>query len=378
MSRTIYLVAGEASGDARGAELMKSLLGRDPDLKFFGKGGPLMRHIADREQLNDWIEEAGVIGFVDVLKKYPYFKREFDRTVDGILNLRPDAVVLIDYPGFNQRLAAALKQRDRSIRVIYYISPQAWAWHRSRIPRMARTIDLMLCIFPFEKAMYEDSGLRTEFVGHPMVDALGSKRVISGRDENLIGLFPGSRSKEVSKIFPIMLGAAECMHVSRPELRFEVAAASEKLADLIRAPIERAGAQSFCRVVVRQHVDLMQRASCGMVASGTATLEAAVLGMPYCLVYRVAWLTALVARRVIQVKYLGIVNILADCEVVKEFLQENATPEAISEEMLRLVNDPEARERLSGSLSAVVARLGGGGASERAAEAIISEMDRRV
>ncbi len=374
MSRTIYLVAGEASGDSRGAELMKSLLERDPSLRFFGKGGPQMQEIVGSNHLDDWIEEAGVIGFIDVLKKYPFFKREFDRTVDAILELRPDAVLLIDYPGFNQRLAAALKKRKRSLRIIYYISPQAWAWHRSRIPKMARTIDLMLCIFPFEKAIYEDSGLRTKFVGHPMVDALGPKRVVSGREENLVGLFPGSRAKEVSKIFPVMLGAAVRMHASRPELRFEVAAASEKLGNLIRALVERAEAGAYCRVVERRHMALMRRASCGMVASGTATLEAAVLRMPYCLVYRVAWLTALVARCVIQVKYLGIVNILADREVVREFLQEDATPEAISEEMLRLANDPKARERLAESLDELVAKLGDGGASERAAEAILAEI----
>ncbi len=374
MSRTLYAVAGEASGDSRGAEVMRSLLERDSSLRFFGKGGPQMKEIAGSNRLVDWIEEAGVIGFIDVLKKYPFFKREFDRTVDAILDLRPDAVLLIDYPGFNQRLAAALKKRDRSLRIIYYISPQAWAWHRSRIPKMARTIDLMLCIFPFEKAIYEDSGLKTEFVGHPMVDALGPKRVTSGREENLVGLFPGSRVKEVSKIFPVMLGAAVRMHASQPELRFEVAAASEKLGNLIHASIEKIGAGAFCRVLLKQHVAVMQRACCGMVASGTATLEAAVLRMPYCLVYKVAWLTALVARRVIQVKYLGIVNILADREVVKEFLQENATPEAISKEMLRLTNDPKARERLAESLDELVAKLGEGGASERAAEAILAEI----
>lgn len=331
-----------------------------------------MREIAG--SIVDWVGEAGVIGFIDVLKKYPYFKREFNQTLEEIARVRPDAVVLIDYPGFNQRLAAALKKRDPSIRVFYYISPQVWAWHRGRIPKMARTIDLMLCIFPFEKPLYEDSGLRSEFVGHPMVDSLGPMRTASGRDETLIGLFPGSRSKEVSKILPSMLEAAKRIRESRVGIRFEVAAASNKLADLIQQKVSEAGASDWCSVLTGKYYALMQRAGCGMVASGTATLEAAVIRMPYILVYRVAWLTYLVARLVVRVKFLGIVNILAEHEVVREFVQGDAEPNAMADEMLRLANDPAAREQLGEELDDVVHLLGEGGASDRAADRILDEI----
>jgi lipid-A-disaccharide synthase len=242
---------------------------------------------------------------------------------------------------------------------------------------MARTIDRMLCLFPFEKPLYENSGLRTEFVGHPMVDSLGPKRTAEGRDDALIGLFPGSRTKEVTKIFPAMLAAAKRMRASRGDLRFEVAAASDRLAEQLRREVEAQRATEYCTVLTAAHHSLMQRASCGMVASGTATLEAAVIRMPYILVYRVAWLTYRVARLVVQVKYLGIVNILADREVVREFIQDDAEPGAMADEMLRLANDPEAREVLGRTLDEVVGLLGEGGASGRAADAILDVIATR-
>ena len=210
----LYLIAGEASGDARGAEVMKSLLTRaeacGQSVEFFGAGGPQMQGLAPAIQ--DWSGEA-VVGLWDVLKKYGYFKRQFDAMLAEIAERKPDAVVFIDYPGFNLRMAKALRKRANSPRLIYYISPQVWAWNRRRIPQMARTLDLMLCIFPFEKALYEQSGLPTVFVGHPMLDTLAAKKDPDAfpREKDLIGLFPGSRSREVSKIFPIMVAAAEAI-----------------------------------------------------------------------------------------------------------------------------------------------------------------------
>jgi lipid-A-disaccharide synthase len=364
----LYWIAGEASGDARGAEVMKALSAlaaeHSQTVESRGAGGPQMRALAPRIQ--DWSGEA-VVGLWDVLKKYGYFRQQFNAMLKEVAEYQPDAVIFIDYPGFNLRLAKALRKQHPKLKLIYYISPQVWAWNRGRIPKMARTLDLMLCIFPFEKALYEKSGLKTIFVGHPMLDSLAAKRIDAPREEDLVGLFPGSRSKEVQRIFPIMLAAAAEMRKARPELRVEAAAASEKLATTMR---EMAAAYTGVIITVGKSQELMQRAGAGMVASGTATVEAAYFELPFVIVYSVAPLTWEVGKRLVSVPYLGMVNILAGKEIVREFLQKDAEPMAIADQMLALINNVEARETQTAELRAVIAGLGEGGAGKRAAQAI--------
>ncbi|MDD5198666.1 MAG: lipid-A-disaccharide synthase [Terrimicrobiaceae bacterium] len=369
MTRKIWIVAGEASGDARAAELMRALRKLDPSVEFAGAGGPAMRPLA-AEPFDEWIAEAGVLGLWDVLKHYGYFRAKFDRMLADIARLRPDAVLLVDYPGFNLRLAKALRARQPGLQILYYVSPQVWAWNRARIPKMAGWLDLMLCIFPFEKPLYEQSGLRTEFVGHPIVEQMARDRLPVARDPLLLGLFPGSREREVKRIFPAMVGAARRVAESRPDVRFESAAASEAHAATMRemargVPIEihAGGAHG-----------LMQRAGAGIVCSGTATLEAACFGLPHALVYKTAWLTYEVGRRLVRVKHLGIVNLLAGRTVVREFIQDAATPGALADEALRLLNDAEARARLAAELADGVAMLEGAGASGRAARAVLDAL----
>lgn len=365
----LYLVAGEASGDARGAELMRALRGRDPALEFHGAGGHEMRALAGGDFL-DWADEA-VVGLWDVLKKYGYFKKQFDRMLAEIARLNPAALIFIDYPGFNLRLAKAVKSRLPAVRTIFYISPQVWAWHRSRIPKMARYLDLMLCIFPFEQPLYEASGLRTIFVGHPMLDSLEAKRTEEAREQNLVGLFPGSRGKEIRRIFPVMIEAAEVIHRALPEVRFEAAAASHQLADQMLAQLQASGRdETFCAVRVRSSHELMQRAAVGMVCSGTATLEAAFFGLPLCVIYKVAWLTYVVGKRLVRVPFLGMPNVLADREIAREFIQHAATGQAIGDEMLRLLRDHAARESLQRDLAEIIRGLGSHGAARRAADVI--------
>ncbi|MEA3209294.1 MAG: lipid-A-disaccharide synthase [Chthoniobacter sp.] len=365
----IYLVAGEASGDARGAELMRALRERQPTLEFFGAGGPEMRALAGGDFL-DWADEA-VVGLWDVLKKYGYFKAQFNHMLADIARVNPAAVIFIDYPGFNLRLAEAVKSRLPTVRTIYYISPQVWAWNRGRIPKMARYLDLMLCIFPFEQPLYEASGLHTVFVGHPMLDSLAAKRTSVDRDPQLVGLFPGSREKEVRRIFPVMLAAAGRMHEAQPALRFEAAAASEPLADRMRGFLQAAGRpESFCPISVRTSHELMQRAAAGMVCSGTATLEAAFFGLPLCVIYKVVWLTWVIGKRLVRVPFIGMPNVLAGREIAREFLQDDATAEAIAGEMLRLMTTPAARTQMQKELAAVIVSLGEGGAAARAAATI--------
>ncbi len=270
-----------------------------------------------------------------------------------------------------------MRARLPRVKIIFYISPQVWAWHRGRIPKMARYLDLMLCIFPFEQPLYESSGLRTVFVGHPMLDSLAPKKTGLAREAVLVGLFPGSRRKEVRKIFPVMLAAAQRLRSKLPAARFEAAAASLVLAELMREQLRAAGlAENFCEIGLRTSHALMQRAAAGMVCSGTATLEAAFFGLPMTILYRVAWLTWVIGKRLVQVPFLGMPNILAGREIAREFLQDAARPEAIAAELRRLLTDAAARDGMQRDLAAVTAQLGEGGAGARAAAAICEELAR--
>src|SRR5437016_4480211 len=206
-SMIIYFVAGEVSADNHGAALMRSLRVLDPELKFIGRGGPQMQQVAGA-QFKNWIGDAAVLGLWEVLRKYGYFREQFRQTLNEIQESNPDAVVLIDYPGFNLRLARALRRQSHSRKTIYYISPQVWAWNRGRIKKMARFIDLVLCIFPFEVDLYAASALRAVFVGHPMIERLETQKIRAQRYPNLIGLFPGKPLREVRKIFPVLLETA--------------------------------------------------------------------------------------------------------------------------------------------------------------------------
>jgi lipid-A-disaccharide synthase len=374
VSNTIYFVAGEASGDNHGAGLMRSLRELDDHLNFIGRGGPQMRIIAG-EQFKNWIDNAAVLGLWEVIKKYGYFRKQFRETLNEIDESKADAVVLIDYPGFNLRLARALRRRSTKRKIIYYISPQVWAWNRGRIKKMARFVDLMLCIFPFEAELYNKSGLRTEFVGHPMVEQLRARKIDIERDPNLIGLFPGSRCREVRKIFPILIETVGELRNQRANLHFEVAAASEALATEISAALTAAHVKDgLFHVVTGETAATMQRAAVGIIASGSATLEAAYFRLPYVLIYKVAWPTYLAARLVVNVKYLGMPNLLANKEIVPEFIQHRARPNAIAKAALQLINDPAARDEMISEFDRIVAKLGEGGASERAARAIVEEL----
>jgi lipid-A-disaccharide synthase len=429
-SMTIYFVAGEVSADNHGAALMRSLRVLDPELKFIGRGGPQMQQVAGA-QFKNWIADAAVLGLWEVLRKYGYFREQFRQALNEIRESKPDAVVLLDYPGFNLRLARALRKQSASRKTIYYISPQVWAWNRGRIKKMARFIDLVLCIFPFESDLYGASGLRAVFVGHPMIERLETQKIDTHRDQNLIGLFPGSRSREVRKIFPVMIEAARRLLESNPTLRFQVAAASEQLADEMRkmvtphldplpsgrgevkveaepnessyqtsaSPTGKAKMQvapnesshqtplplsrvrsakgpllDAIEIAVGQTAAIMQHAFVGIVASGSATLEAAYFGMPFVLIYKVAWPTYVAARLVVNVDFLGMPNLLAGKEVVPEFIQHEAKSDAIVTAVRFLMEDSPARDRMISDFEVTTSKLGGTGASGRAAQAILEEL----
>jgi lipid-A-disaccharide synthase len=237
----------------------------------------------------------------------------------------------------------------------------------------------MLCLFPFEQPIFEEAGLKTSFVGHPLVDELEEKRIHGvERDEQLVGLFPGSREREVARLFPMMIEAAKRLKAWRSDLTFEVPAASHKLAGQIRGLLEAAEALDLVRVNTGQSHALMQRASCAVIASGTATLEAAYYGLPYCLVYRVAPLTYAAAKVLVKIKLIGIVNILAGEEVVKELVQAAAEPEAVARHLREFLEFPERREALRERLAETCAKLGGPGAHDKAAGAVARWLMEKV
>ncbi len=372
--KSLYFVAGEASGDTHGAALMNALRKLQPDLFLTGRGGPRMRAAAG-EGFLDWSRHSAVIGLWDVLRKYRYFRRQFAAVRRDIREKGVDAVVLIDYPGFNLRLARALCREQPELKIIYYISPQVWAWNRRRIPKMAECLDLMLCIFPFEAELYNQSGLRTIFVGHPMIEALEASARSEVRQPDLVGLFPGSRWREIRKILPIMLRTAERIHDALPHVRFEVASASISF----NAEIERRFRDSrlpkeLIAFTTGQAEAAMQRATVGLVASGTATLQAAYFRLPFVLVYRVPWLTYVPARAVVMVKHLGMPNVLAGREVVPEFVQHRARPQAIADAVIPLMQAGAERERMLAEFDAAISSLGQKEASVTAAQALLGEL----
>ena len=371
MSKRIYVVAGELSGDAHGAGLLRSLKELVPDLEIRGVGGPGMKDEAG-PGLKDWVEDAAVMGIWEVLKRYGWFKERFTEMMAEMKDFQPDVLLLIDYPGFNLRFAEAVRREFPATRIIYYISPKVWAWNKRRIPVMARLLDEMLCLFPFEKPILENAGLKTTFVGNPLVDELEEKRLPDAhRDELLVGLFPGSREREIARLFPMMIETAKRLKSWKPELRFEVPAASTKLAGQIRGLMAEAGAADLIAVTTGGSHSLMQRACCAVIASGTATLEAAYYGLPYCLVYRLAPLSYMTAKVVVKIELIGLVNILAGEKVVDEFIQSKAEPVTVAAALREFLESPEKRRVLQVRLAETSGKLGGRGAHERAARAVV-------
>lgn len=242
--KRIYVVAGEMSGDAHAAGLLRELKGIYPDLEIHGVGGPEMKALSD-SSVKDWVEDAAVMGVVEVLKRYGWFKERFTEMREEITELKPDALLLVDYPGFNLRFSAAVRRELPETKQVYYVSPQVWAWNKRRIPKMVELLDEMLCLFPFEKPIFENAGLKTTHVGHPLVDELAGERIEGERDAKLIGLFPGSREREIAKLFPMMIETAVALRLWRDDLKFSVPAATPKLAETMRGMIKKAGAEEW-------------------------------------------------------------------------------------------------------------------------------------
>lgn len=370
----ILIVTGEASGDLHGASLARALRALRPDIEILGMGGPHMR--AAGVQMVRGIKQHDVVGLIGlaqllaVLRSYVALSRFLRKT-------RLDAVVFVDYPGFNLRMAKVAARAGH--RVLYYISPQIWAWRPSRIRLIARVVHRMIVILPFEAELYEKAGVPCSFVGHPLLDEVAPsydrdelrKRYQVEGTAPVVGLLPGSRESEVRTLLPEMLGAAAQLRTVFPTARYllaqAVSVADGLVAELVtHAPID-------VRVVKDQSSEVLAACDLVWVASGTATLQSAVVGTPMILTYRASWLTAAIARAVVRIPWIGLVNIVAGRTLVPELLQEEATAERLYGEARRLLSDRQAYETMRAGLQAVRSSLGEPGASRRAAEVVIAE-----
>lgn len=372
--KSVLVIAGEISGDMHAAKVVRAIQARSPDVKFFGVGGDELR-AAGMEVLVD-AKDMAVLGLWEVLKRYAFFKRVFDDLVRVALERKPDAVLLIDYPGFNLRFAE--RMHAEGIKVLYYVCPQVWAWHRSRIQKIARIVSRLMVIFPFEVDVFKGTGLKVDFVGHPLVEEAGKAlseppQELPWKGQPRIALLPGSRKQEIERILPSMLGAVAILRKKFTDAGFILAAASDEMAALSRRCCDECRV-SGVEVVKDATRQILRQADAAMVTSGTATLEAALMGCPQIVVYRTAIMTYLLGRMLVQVPYLGMVNLIAGKGLCPEFIQGTATPENLAGAIAPLAVDGPRRHEMVGGLHEVRRKLGTGGAAERVAGIVLAEL----
>ena len=374
------IMAGEISGDMHGARLVEAIKERRPDATFFGIGGDKMRR-AGVETFYD-VKDMAVMGFTEVIRRFGFFKHVFNEMLDKAQAHRPDAVILVDYPGFNLRFAA--KVHALGLKTIYYICPQIWAWDRSRIPRMARVVDRLITIFPFEEKYFDGTGLKVDFIGHPLVDE--AKKTLKEPEPELpwngeprVAVLPGSRAHEIERMFPVMWSASALIEQRYPEAGFIVAAPSSREADILRDKVKQLqGGPSRWSIVTGNTRQILRQAKAAMVASGTATIEAALMSCPMVIAYKMGGLTYLLARMLVKVDHIGMVNIVAGKKVCPEFIQDAVTSHALAEAINPLVNDDSERATMIEELKRVEKALGTGAAEDKAADIVIQTLDEQT
>jgi lipid-A-disaccharide synthase len=366
----LLVSCGEPSADLYAGELVRHLRESHPQVETFGLGGDVLAVQGTR--LLAHVRDLAVVGLLEVLRHLRQLRGVFRSVLEEVDRHPPDLAVLVDYAGFNLRLAKQL--HARGVPVAYYVSPQVWAWRRGRLRTIREVVSHMMVIFPFEEALYRDAGVPVTFVGHPLVDLvepvadrggfLRSVGLDPGRP--VVGVLPGSRPQEVRHNLPPLVGALRLLAARRPDLQFALAVApglDPRIFDPSLAGLP------VVRLEGRTH-SLMGTATLGLVASGTATVEASLAGLPMVVVYRVAPLSYILGRRFVRVPHYAMANLIAGREVVKELIQKDFTPAAIASEALRLLENPEARAAMESGLGEVRARLGPPGASRRAASVV--------
>ena len=368
----ILISAGEASGDIHAAAVTAALKRIDNTTEVFGMGGDELR-AAGGEVLFD-IKEHGVMGFVEVIKKLPdlfKLRSDFARVMD---ERKPDCLVVVDYPGFNMKLAKVA--HDKGIPVVSYIAPSAWAWNKGRAKNVAKIVDKVACIFPFEYDVYKEAGAPVEFVGHPLLDivhpamerAEAEAWVGKEPDRPLVLLMPGSRLMEIEKMLPILLEGAKLLKKQMPQVQFAMPRAGTIPMELLQSKIKASGLQ--IKITEGHNYDLFSVADLALATSGTVTLEAALCGLPSVIVYRTSALNAFIARRVINIPNIGLPNIVAGRQILPELLQEDFTPATVANTAMELLA-PERRVQLEANLAFMKARLGEPGAVNRVAQLIL-------
>ena len=362
----IFIAAGEASGDTHAASLLAQLRKQLPSLEAFGLGGAELAALECR--LLYELRDLAVTGFWEVARNLLHFRSVFNNTVAAVEAEKPDLVLLVDYPGLNLRLAKTLK--EKGFRVAYYILPQVWAWKPGRIKTLEQYCDLLLAILPFEPELFAADRVKCEFVGHPLLDLIDAEdRQETNNSQRALALLPGSRSVEVARHYPVMLKAAAKLSRRQSDL---------KIFTLRRAELEGSlydDLEQSCGISPQSwqqdRYALLRAATVAFVASGTATLEAGLCGTPLCVVYRTGWLSALIARAVLQLENVGLVNIVAGKKIVPEFLQSDLTADNLYKFGQDILSNRERREEMIADLGRVREKLGEPGAAQRAAGKIV-------
>ncbi len=365
-----YIIAGEASGDLHGSNLIKAIKNKDSQAQFRAWGGDLMAR--EGATLVKHINELAFMGFAEVLLNLSTILSNIKLCKKDILDYQPDGVIFIDYPGFNLRIARFCK--ENGIRTIYYISPQVWAWHQSRVKKIRRDVDKMLVILPFEKDFYRQNNYKVDFVGHPLLDALKSHvadeepshftRKHQLPDKKIIALLPGSRKQEISRMLPVM--AAVTHHF--PDYQFVIAGTRAHpqayytgfLPDKTTIPI-----------IFGETYALLQHAHAALVTSGTATLETALIGTPQVVCYKAGFLSYHIARNLVDIQYISLVNLIMDQQIVSEMIQGECNPKSLTRELQKIVEEGSFRDTMIQNYALLRQKLGGSGASEKAARVVV-------
>jgi len=372
--KSVTIVAGEASGDLHASHLIQALKTRIPTISITGMGGPAMQ-AAGAKLLVD-ASKVAVVGITEVLAKASNVIKAMSTLKQLLRDERPDLLILIDFPDFNLHLAGAAKRMG--IPVLYYISPQIWAWRSGRVKKIKKRVDHMAVILPFEKQFYERYGVPVTFVGHPLMDSVGKSVTMSntrsGSEEaQTVALVPGSRDREVASLLPVMLQAAEQLSEKIASVRFIVSCAPSIVLEMIESIIAQHNLNNV--TVSRAPVsEIFSSCNFAVVASGTVTLEAAICGTPMAIAYAVSPLSYWLGRALIDVDHIGLVNLIAQARIVPELVQKEVTPEAICKAIIAVLSDPAADDRVRKQLAIVRKRLGAPGASDKVARIAVQLM----
>jgi lipid-A-disaccharide synthase len=369
----IMISAGEASGDMHAANIIKELRAGNKDIEIHGMGSQQMRDAGARLLVD--CTDIAVMGIIEVLFKYGLIKKALNILRESLRNNPPDLLVLVDYQAFNFKLAQTAKELN--IKVLFYISPKIWAWRPGRVHKIKKIIDMMAVILPFEEKIYRDANVPVRFVGNPLVDkakAVKSKASCLNdyglmNDKTIIGLFPGSRQSEIKRILPILLAAARLLIKDKPDLQFILPIASTLKEEHFTSSLNQY-ADLNIKLVKDLPYNVMQCCDVIMAASGTATLEIALMGIPSCIAYKVSTISYFILKPLVKVKHIGLVNIVAEKEIVKEFLQFDAKPEAIAKEVNLILDNENYRLNMITELKNVQKKLGKTGGIENMAELI--------